>query len=201
MEKSNLIFNAEKHEYLEEGIRLPSVTEILQEGGFIDLSNVRADVLEAARNFGNAVHKMAELWDKGTLEMLTLDPQLLPYLEGYKKFLKDYDLSFEPDEIEQHLASRVWRYAGTPDRFRKIRKLLIDLKSGTMQPATELQTAAYQILIEENFGIKIKERWGVQLLPGGYKIHPFKDKSDRTIFLGAVNAYYWKQKHNLLKEV
>ena len=201
MEKSKLTFNTEKHEYLVEGIRLPSVTEILQEGGFIDLSAVRPDVLEAARNFGNAVHKMAELWDKGTLEMLTLDPQLLPYLEGLKKFEKDYELSFEPDEIEQHLFSKVWHFAGTPDRFKKNRGLLIDFKSGTMQPATKLQTAGYDVLIEENLRIKIKERLGVQLLPGDYKVYPYKDRTDKIVFLGAVNGYYFKQKHNLLKGV
>ena len=196
-----MIFNATKHEYLIDGIRPPSVTDILQEGGFIDLSNVRPDVLEAARLFGNAIHKMAELWDKGTLEMLTLDPQLLPYLEGLKKFEKDYDLSFDPDEIEQHLFSKVWRFAGTPDRFKKSRGLLIDFKSGIMQPATKLQTAGYDVLIEENLRIKIKERMGVQLLPGDYKVYPYKDRTDKIVFLGAVNGYYFKQKHNLLKEV
>jgi len=192
----NLIFKETEHQYFVDGVRFPCVTDILKEGGFVDFSNVRESTLEASRKFGQAVHKMTEYFDLGTLDIDILDPNLLPYLEGWKKFLKDYGLSFGPEEIEQHLYSKIWHFAGTPDRFHK--GLLIDLKSGLMYPSAELQTAGYQVLVEENIG-KIRQRLGVQVIPGDYKISEYKNISDRSVFLGAVSGYQWKKNRGLLK--
>jgi hypothetical protein len=195
--KDELTFNEELHKYYVNGVEIPCVTRILQEGNFVDFSNIRESTLEASRKFGQAVHKATEYFDLGTLDIDILDPNLLPYLEGWKKFIKDYGLSFGSQEIEQHLYSKIWHFAGTPDRFHE--GLLIDLKSGLMYPSAELQTAGYQVLVEENIG-KIKQRLGVQLVPGDYKVSEYKNISDRSVFLGAVSGYQWKKNHNCLRE-
>jgi len=181
----------------------PRVTGIMQAEGLIDFSMVRQDIMERAQVFGTAVHKAAELWDLGTLDINNLDPAIVPYLEGWKNFLKDYGLTFTPEEIEHRLVSKRYGFGGTPDRWHTEKGLLVDIKSTTaMYPATAIQTMAYQMLIEESLKIKIKKRIGVQLTgePGkGYKIAPYKDTSDKSVFLSCLNVYRWKQRKGLIK--
>ena len=78
--------------------------------------------------------------------------------------------------------------------------ILVDLKSSTtILPATKLQTAAYQMAFEEQTGLKISQRWNVQLCSNGnYKIHKYKNRTDGRIFLGAVQGYHFKKENNLL---
>lgn len=180
------------------------VTEILKGAGLVDFSSVNETVLEAASNFGIAVHKATELWDKGTLDINSLSEPLIPYLEAWKKFRKDYNIDYKPEEIERKLYSKKWDFEGTPDRDPKEIKgefVLPDIKSSTtMLPSVAIQTAAYQALYEENFDYKIKQRWGIQLLPDGtYKIHIYKNLSDNTIFFSALNVYRWKKENGLWK--
>ena len=181
----------------------PRVTSILQENKLIDFSMVRKDIMERACTFGSACHKATELHDLGTLDIDSLDPAIVPYLEGWKNFLKDYGLTFTPEEIEQRLVSKRHGFTGAPDRWHTKKGLLIDIKSTTaMYPATAIQTMAYQMLIEETLKIKIKKRIGVQLTgqPGkGYKIAPYKDTSDKSVFLSCLNVYRWKQRKGLIK--
>jgi hypothetical protein len=52
-----LIFDPELHEYRLTGVLVPSVTQVLRQTGYIDLSDVPADTLEAARERGRRVHQ------------------------------------------------------------------------------------------------------------------------------------------------
>lgn len=180
---------------------LPRVTEILKGAGLSDFSRVPIDILEASQHFGTAVHLACQLWDLKTLDIDVLSEPLIPRLEAWKKFIKDYKVIILPEEIEKQFISEKYGFKGTPDRWPIIRnkRTLIDLKSSdTMYPSTEIQTAGYQILLEEN-GIKIHQRWGVQLRENGtYKIEPYKEILDRSIFLSALNLYNWKKRRNLL---
>ena len=179
--------------------KLPRVTGILQAEGFTDFSKVNPDIMARAQNFGTALHSTTELWDKKILKISTLDKELIPYLDGWIKFIKDYEIVIEPTEIENHLISTKWGFQGTPDRYPIIKgkRTIIDLKSSTvMYPATALQTAAYQILVEENTGFKVQQRWGIQLNEkGAYKIIPYSKASDRTVFLSALNTFKWKKEN------
>jgi hypothetical protein len=196
---NNLIFKEKGHEYRVDGVRVPCVSDILQEGGFVDFSYVPTTTLNRSMDFGSDVHLMTKYYDLGTLDLETLHPNLMPYLEGYKKFLKENDIKFKPEEVEIPMYSKVWKFAGTPDRFRIFNGKLYELKSGVMLPSAKLQSAAYAVLVEENI-CKIKERLGVQILPNDYKMFPYKDTTDKGVFLGAVLGYHFRQKHNLLKK-
>lgn len=177
------------------GKEYPRVTEILRVAGLIDFSKVPASIMEPALKFGTAVHKATELWDKKTLDESILSEPLIPYLTAWKQFIKDYKITIEPDEMEKQFTSTKWGFKGSPDRWPIVngKRTLIDLKSSvSMHPATAVQTVAYQILLEEA-DVKIYQRWGVQLNEQGkYKITPYKNLSDRTTFLSALNLYIWK---------
>lgn len=184
----------------------PRTTNILKAAGLIDFSMVRQDIMERACAFGSAVHKATELDDLHTLNIDTVSEPILPYLEGWRQFKKDYNLTFSPSEIEHRMVSKKYGFNGTPDRWHTQKGILVDIKSSTvMYQSTSIQTMAYQMLVEENFGIKITKRLGVQLLgiatPGGkfYRIEPYTEKSDKAVFLSCLNIFNWKKRKGTLK--
>ncbi len=196
----NLVCN-DKHEYFYAGRRVVGVNEVLQAEGFISFEDVDPAVLEAARDFGTNFHKTLELHDKN--DLVPLDPRhpkqapLIAPLNGYKNFLASHHA--EPVHIELGLFSSRFMFAGTFDRVYKIggKYILVDLKSSRiLQKATALQTGAYKLLVEENLGIRIRERWAVLIdLEGKVHIEPFTDTMDEHVFIGAVRCFYWKQKN------
>src|SRR5664280_679352 len=66
---------------------LPGVTRALQQ--IDELDGIPRDILAAAARFGKHVHKAIDLLNKGVLDEDALDPNLVPYVAGYKKFLRD----------------------------------------------------------------------------------------------------------------
>ncbi len=197
MSKQELVFNPEKHRYTLGGIVLPSVTQIIQEAGLVDLSHIPADVLRRASDFGTAVHKATELYDKNDLDEETLDPSLKGPLQAWIKFV--IDLKFKIEEIEPLMYSRKYMFAGTPDRIGTILrdKALLDFKTGpTLPRSIALQTAGYTCMYNEARGNadRIKRRLAVQLLENGsYKIQEYKDKTDERVFLSCLNVVNWKR--------
>jgi len=77
--------------------------------------------LEEASLRGTAVHMACEIWDlnkffgEPPLNMNTVDPVVLPYLEGWWKFLDE--TGFVPTHIEHEVISQRYDYIGHPDRF------------------------------------------------------------------------------------
>ena len=175
----------------------PRVTNILKAGGLINFDMVPKDILDRACAFGSAVHLATQLDDLGTLDINSVDSSIMGYLESWRKFCKDYDLSFTKDEIEHRYTSKRG-FTGMPDRISKAKGLLLDIKTGSgVYHSVDIQTAAYQILAEEN-GIKIKKRMCVQLMENRYKIYPLTETSDKSVFLSCLNIYNFKKRHNML---
>ena len=104
-----LTFDPGPHKYFWNGVPVPSVTEILSP--LTDLSFVDADVLRRAQAFGTAVHYACELHDTGRLDEEALDPELAPYLAGWRKFCSEHACTW--DLIEQRVYHPTLRYAGT----------------------------------------------------------------------------------------
>jgi hypothetical protein len=104
-------FNEDGHVYTLDGARLPSVTGILQDEGFID--NRFFD--NYSRDRGTYVHLATHLDDSGDLDEATVDPFIMPYLEAWRRFKKESGFVVEQSEIS--LASRAYSYAGTIDRI------------------------------------------------------------------------------------
>lgn len=196
-------FEENGHKYFVDGVRVPNVTSILKVGGFTDFFHVDPDVLKRSMDFGTAVHKATYFYDlffgKG-LDMAAFDPEIMPYLNAWIKFRKDSGISFDRSEIEVPLYSESLRIAGTPDRYKKASGDIWDIKSGGIYSASGLQLAGYSMLIEHNFGIKIKHRYIVQLKAEKYKIEECKEVTDRIVFCGAVSGYFWKLKNGLIKK-
>lgn len=197
MNKSNISFNEEKHEYTVGGILTPSVSQILKANGLMD--NFRHNEISLAN--GTAIHKALELHDKGTLDYTKLDPRLQKCIDLWQDFKSN--LGIKIIGIEKRVNLGVM-YAGTIDRvgqFKSGKKIIIDFKSGNPQDWAALQTAGYAIA-EDNIDYKNYERFCL-------KIHwdmdraiykPYCDNSDFNVFMGMVTTYHWKKNHGYLRE-
>ncbi len=182
-------------------MNLPRVTEIIASAGLMDFSRVPEDLMRRAQEFGSAFHMARHLCDKGTLDEATLSAPLVPCLNAYKQFKKDFDFTVIPSESERSFVSKKWGFRGTPDLWPVIdgKRILIDTKTSTqMYDATGLQLAAYQILLEDA-NIKVHARWGLQVKEDGtYRMEKYDDTSDRSAFLSCLNLYNWKKRKGLI---
>lgn len=190
------VLNETDHIYTDEftGDNILGVSEILKLAGLTDLSGVPEHILETARNNGTNGHYACELSDKGILDYATLCDGLKPILERWKGFISDYGITFEPEDIERTVWSDLFDYAGKLDRVGMVgkKRILIDIKIvAKVMRSIRFQTIAYKIAWEERTGLKIDERWVVNLRHDGKaQITPYKkedDAYDRKIFLSALN--------------
>ena len=182
------------HKYIDGNITRPGVNEILKAEGFVKYFNNDEFYLKR----GEYIHLACALLDRGKLDWKSLSDELKPYVLGYQKFISDYNIKYLQTEIEVLMSSKIWNFAGSPDRLPKLiknKETLIDIKTGDYQKHYELTTAAYQILCEEN-KYKVKQRWIVQLTQdANYKIIPCEDKKSRSVFLAAVLSFHWKKEN------
>ena len=186
-----LEFNEATHTYTLGERHLPSVTTILKAEGFIDSTWFT----EYSRDRGTKVHQAIRLYDEGELDEDALDAVLVPYLAAWRRFLADGQVEIDASEVQ--LASPVYGFAGTIDKLARIGGrgvAILDIKT-SRTPARwwGLQLAGYHILQGE-VG---RRRYTVQLLDdGSYRLHEYKDREDRAVFLAAVAVYNWKRREN-----
>ena len=141
-------FSEAGHVYRLDGRRVPSVTDVLRATGISpDYSRVEPVTLENKRLLGTAVDAALVYLQEGDLDPDSVDPGILPRIEAFQLFCKDFD--FKPVKI--HL--RMWpvlrgmHYGGQLDviGLAKYTLLLLDFKcvEGPPEPAWGCQTAAY----------------------------------------------------------
>lgn len=190
-----LTFDAAKHEYRFAGVVVPSVTQILRP--MMDLDHVDADLLRRASDFGTAVHRACELHDLGQLDEDALDPELMPYLAGWKKFMSDCSCDWE--WVERRMFHPTMRFAGTVDRIGKVNRdrAILDIKTGSsLMPSVGPQTAAYAFACEPVIGSSLK-RYALRLYPGGYELKPYTDPVDWACFCSLLTLRSWCARNNV----
>jgi hypothetical protein len=195
----DLAFDEPTHIYRYKGVWVPSITGIVPS----DYSHVPPHHLERARIRGQKAHKACEDYDLGTIDWSKLQDDIATRLAAWIKAINDYEIEFEPEDIERRLYHPVHRYAGTGDRPRawikppnQKRRLAVleiktiaamDRKDDDLGPVN-LQTAGQQCA--ENYrarelGIpEVGDRWGIQLKKdGSYLAVQYKNKAAERIFL------------------
>ena len=188
-------FDPENHEYFLDDRRLDGVTETLGGAGLID----SRFFTEEARTRGQYVHRATEFIDAGTLDWSTLDPVLVPYCEAYQKFIEDTRPGIVLSEKPLYHPSQLW--AGTMDRVLSLggRTVVLDIKSGALQPANWVQVAAYRELVVENEKIVITQGAILCLQDDGkYRLHTCNRadlKANLNIFMAALTVVRWKGEH------
>lgn len=151
-----LRFDAAAHRYFCGDLELPGVTRILRQVGVSsDFHDVPADVLNAKRDLGTAVHMAAHYYDDGTLDPKTVDPRVTPYLDAWHDFRNM--TGFTPVLLETPLWHSGLLIAGTIDRAGYFAKFpnadpsklyAVDIKCGDPDDAgAKWQTAAYSEML------------------------------------------------------
>lgn len=192
------IYDDEAHTYTYEGQELPSVTRIVAIAA--PMPWMAPEQLERARQRGKDVHLLTQLYDEDDLDLESVDPELMPYLEAWQTFLAN--TGFKAGEIEKMVAHPRHRYAGTFDRvgtMPRAGKTLVDIKSGAPVPGTALQTAGYAEAYNVTVPVaeRIKSRLAVHLKgDGSYLALRYRDTTDISVFLNALGVLKWKEKHS-----
>lgn len=140
-------FDKKTHKYFVDKIPCVSVTTILQELGFIDLSNVPQDILDYASLRGTYTHKAIELYLQGKLNESTLDPAIQPYFQGFKKFASEHEL--KPLHLEKMFAIKHLLLVGTVDFIGLVdgKLTICDWKtSAKLSKSAALQIGGYLLL-------------------------------------------------------
>ncbi len=117
------------HHYFLDGKPIDGFTSTLKEAGLIRNSD------QWYLTKGTAIHLATEYFDRGTLDEETLDPQIAPYLESWKRFRKDQN--YTPIEIEYPTYHPELLVGCKIDRLPGP----VDLKSGSPEPWHILQIA------------------------------------------------------------
>jgi hypothetical protein len=123
------------HEYYWNGVRVPSVTEILDDVGIVDYSSIPFGVREMALQRGSDVHTATHYDDENDLEFdeelwlaneigyereyqrtgRGVAPTRAGYVAAWRKFRRE--TGFTPDLIEHKGYNEAYRFAGTLDRM------------------------------------------------------------------------------------
>lgn len=200
---TDFVFTPADHIGRYKGEVWPSVTQLLQEYKLIDYSGAPEDILERKRILGTRVHYATGLLDDCDLneeDTATHYPEILPYLEAYRKFR--IQQPFEPAPECGRLLSLRWKFHGEPDehgiRVENFgnKLALIDYKcTWKMYESTGAQLAAYAILLEECHGIKVQARYGLLLKSNGsYDVVPFTDAIEKQDFLACLHLH-WRRRN------
>lgn len=166
----------------------PSTTEILKYFGLMADYEQFGD--EEALTRGKLVHAGCHMFAVGDTdqEWETRHPECHPYLDAYRRFLREH--KFELVTAEPEYRSPVYRFISHPDQIGKLDGFgltNLELKSGTMPKCCPLQTGGQVLAMNtprmRRFGLLLKK-------DGGYQLFPHEDFRDIDRFAAMVQTYW-----------
>lgn len=193
-----LTFDADAHRYAFNGVRVENVTTVLRSALGDPFERVARDVLELARQRGKAAHLACQLDDAGTLDEASVDARILPYVDAWRLFRRQW--RFDVNFAEVPLYSPTYGYAGTPDVVATSADgqiICIDRKTGLPGAFAALQTAAYATLVAERFALHWNgiRRFALRMMPDGkYRFHEYDSPADWRDFLSCLNVHRIKER-------
>lgn len=201
-----LTFDEAAHVYRVDGVRVPSVTQIIS---MIkpDFSAIPSHILNAKRDLGTAVHFACELDSKGELDEESTSPKVMAYVKAWRKFQRDTSCII--DANEQQLYHKNLRFAGTLDLRCRIRTeheantgpWILDFKTCVdPHPSFGVQLAGYETLVKDNCDDYISKpvrRGTLHLEPDGrYRLHEYRNPADAATFMACLTIHQWHAKHS-----
>lgn len=111
--EDGLDFAPGEHIFTHDGEVLPSVTQILKASKMTPDGYAFIDPYYLQR--GTYIHLASEYYDRGCLDEDSLDPAIIPYVNAYKTFRRDFGGQIVG--IEKRLWHPKLKYAGIVDRI------------------------------------------------------------------------------------
>jgi len=137
-------FNEDFHEYTTGGVKIPSVTQILKNAGYIDDRFFTSE----SRDRGTAVHELCRRYADGIRADDSGRPlESLEYVNAFSNWMKNKKVFVVLSETVVHGDKN--QYAGKFDILADIagKKVLVDIKTGVSYYWHSLQLAAYATAI------------------------------------------------------
>jgi len=197
-----LVFEPIAHRYTLNGRELPSVTKILGEARLTDYSSPW--FTDAVRERGQMVHAAIALDNEGDLDDDTLDPVLVPYVAGWRRYLRETGAVVE--HSERAVCDPVVGYAGTldvivlepPPAGTVTRRTVLDIKPA-LYPSVGPQVAAYTRCARLLYPGPVLFNRAALVLPGDgtYGREPLTDPDDEHVFLAACRIFHWRTRRGL----
>lgn len=195
MSADRLTYRDEDHTYWLDGVRIPSVTQVLSLAGLGVPDDVPRDILAKAAAKGSFIHKACELLDEGDLDETSVPEEWRGYVQAWARFKEERVARILSVEEMVHSNPDHQPYAGKLDRTVHLHgddgiRTIVDLKTGSrLQPVTRLQLAGYNLC--KGWDCK---RAAVLLKPDGlYQFQSYDDgDADNQAWCSAVEIAYWR---------
>lgn len=186
--------------YVIDGVRVPSVTEVLKIAGLVDYSRIEREVLDRAAARGQETHHWIAVLDEGGA-VEAVDPIVVGRLAAYKEFRSAQ--VFARAQGEASLVSTLHRVGGTPDLVGALgpaaAPAVLDVKPpGPVQPWWELQVAGYQMILEELRGSPV-QGFVLQLRNEGTFRLTRVGHSARHDFAAALRCVHYRLRHGMAR--
>ena len=179
-------FDKEKHVYMIDGKKLPSVTEIINS---VIQRDFYADEFQMHK--GSMIHLALKLYLQGKLDENSIDERIKCRVEAGKKAIKELELR-PPYVIEKHLFHKLYQYAGTPDLLTED-GILIDWKSSHNKSVIG-QLGGYYLLLKENKFYVYRLYEIVLDDNGNYVVNAYQEKQCKRIFLNCLSLFNFLEK-------
>lgn len=190
-----------KRIFLLDGRRIPSITDVIQDLGYID----PRWFTERDRLRGQYAHSLCQFYDEQDYDpaeakkltgFIDADPNagLDGYVESWRKIVERYKPTWL--DIERRLFSPTLRFCGKPDRRLLIgkREHIWEIKTGPPEAWHGYQTGAQDVLFGP-YPDDVRRRAGVHLHADGaeatLKPHPLFD--DAAHFFAMLDCYRTRQ--------
>jgi hypothetical protein len=197
-QKNKLAFDEVTHTYFLDGVKIPSVTTVLQHAGLVGLEDIPRDVLAAKAKIGNEIHKAIEQYEKGKF----VSGKVFS-VGAWIEFVDLY--AFKSVQQEYQVFSSGMRVAGTidhlgimpPQRSTSIAPctVIVDVKTGAKKISDVIQVCAYGLLhpVDRLFILYISgPRYKAVEIKG------YDRSKGENIFRSALSLYHYRQKEGLL---
>jgi len=186
----DLTFDEATHTYRVRGARVPSVTQIL--APLFSFEGIPPAVLDAKRDLGQRVHFACQLDDENDLDEASIEHDVAPYLNGWRRFLRETGAVVVHNE--QRVAEPTLMYAGTLDNVLLLNgaKWLVDKKTSFALPmAVGPQTAAYMRALGDP---TVTHRGALRLRPdGSFRFDPLTGVNDWAAFMACLTLLRFKE--------
>lgn len=187
-----LTFDEATHTYRFLGQVVPGVTQLLRP--LVDFSRIRPEVLAAKADLGRRVHEACHYLDEDDLDEESVEADVEPYLQAYKRFLAES--SAEILHAELMVFDPMLMYAGRIDRVLRLNgeRWLVDLKTSIATPASAgPQTAAYLRALGDT---TVTRRAALRLRPDGtYRLDALTNPNDMATFMACIAIHRHQETH------
>lgn len=193
MTKPSIRFEESTHTYWMDGVRVPSITQVLKCATYDEFDHVHPDVLAKKAREGQELARMIEDYVKGRFDVMAYDPVLLGDFDAFEIWHRK--TGGQIIESEKIVASVRWQYAGRLDLVYDMPGVglsMIDIKRTYAVPASGGPQTAAQALA---YGDENMPRYLLHIKDERCTLVPQPDKADLKVFLAALTVTRWRIKH------